>query len=234
MDVLLGVNGGEAVTKLHLPSEREWFHILTASLPQEFKSRTADWNAKLCSETIFGWRLVWYSVFLSAVLFVDRSAPAIKDFRRLHLMACRPVKHYSPNSTTTLGHGCSRRFACLSHIKTLRPQEAGVFTNREGRGGETSIWGDEKTESGVMEGGMMSSGVSMRKGGGWRVKTYKRKARLRNTYMRFRVLCDAACGVAGTRGGQRQKVKLNNVYKKWQLPEKSIPSLAEACRIHSN
>lgn len=35
-------------------------------------------------------------------------------------------------------------------------------------------------------------------------------------------------------GGQMQKVKLNNVHKKWQLPEKSGPSFTEACRTHSN
>lgn len=31
-----------------------------------------------------------------------------------------------------------------------------------------------------------------------------------------------------------EKVKLNNVHKKWQLPEKSSLSFAEACRIHPN
>lgn len=79
----------------------------------------------------------------------------------------------------------------------------------------------------------MSSWVK-KKGIGGRRKTHKNKKGGCIIPIRDGGLSAMPHVVQQSRGGQRQKVKLNNVYKKWQLPEKSSPSFTEPGRMLPN
>ena len=151
------------------------------------------------------------------------------------------LKHTTTHKQTT-----GRRKQVFSHAGGRKGMEriGGERRREEARrrrqdsGGEKT-WSKERRKQRWKwwrEGWRASSGV--RKRGRRKERGNEEQAQgarwLHNTCMWRRVFSDAACGVPWSQGGQRQKVKLNNVHKKWQLPEKSSPSFTEACRIHSN